>query len=57
MLRVHHISIIIFIFKGRDDVYESPWFAFKSFAFMMDRDTPRPTLNTVYFVFLILLNY
>ncbi|XP_022181896.1 uncharacterized protein LOC111041792 [Myzus persicae] len=32
---------------GTDEVYESTWFAFKHFAFIMDKDNPRPTLDTV----------
>lgn len=36
-----------YFIQGRDEVYESSWFAFKSLAFIMDKDNPRPTLNTV----------
>ncbi|XP_060845202.1 uncharacterized protein LOC132924773 [Rhopalosiphum padi] len=31
---------------GRKDVYTSKWFAFEAFQFLLDRDDPRPTLNT-----------
>ncbi|KAL1488633.1 hypothetical protein ABEB36_014433 [Hypothenemus hampei] len=32
--------------KGRTDIYESRWFAFKYFDFLKDKDTPKNTLNT-----------
>lgn len=31
---------------GRKEVYTSKWFAFEAFQFLLDRDDPRPTLNT-----------
>jgi hypothetical protein len=34
-------------FTGTDDTYESTWFAYKSRAFLVDRDQPRETLSTV----------
>eukprot|EP00102_Acyrthosiphon_pisum_P025616 XP_016662826.1 PREDICTED: uncharacterized protein LOC107884672 [Acyrthosiphon pisum] len=33
--------------SGTDEVYEITWFAFKSLAFIMDKDNPRPTLDSV----------
>lgn len=46
--------IFTFIFKGRDDVYESTWFAYKNLAFIADRSTPRPSLRTVIILYFIL---
>ena len=34
-------------FTGTDDTYESTWFAYKSMAFLVNRDQPRETLSTV----------
>lgn len=42
-----HKHLRIFYFKGRDEIYESSWFAYNSLAFIMDRDKPRTTLSTV----------
>lgn len=38
--------INIFFYLARKDVYNSKWFAFEAFAFLHDRDEPRPTINT-----------
>ncbi|KAH9643721.1 hypothetical protein HF086_001831 [Spodoptera exigua] len=32
--------------KGADEVYQSSWFAFKFLQFLMDRNKPRPRINT-----------
>ncbi|EZA48209.1 hypothetical protein X777_14230 [Ooceraea biroi] len=33
--------------KGTDEIYNSSWFAFQSLQFMLDKDVPTNTLNTV----------
>nr|CAH7716259.1 unnamed protein product [Callosobruchus chinensis] len=33
--------------KGRHEVYESKWFAFRRLAFLLDRDEPTQTINSI----------
>ncbi|XP_026829122.1 uncharacterized protein LOC113562823 [Ooceraea biroi] len=33
--------------QGTDEIYNSSWFAFQSLQFMLDKDVPTNTLNTV----------
>ncbi|VEN55442.1 unnamed protein product [Callosobruchus maculatus] len=33
--------------KGTDEVYESKWFAFRRLAFLLDRDEPTQTINSI----------
>ncbi|KAL4720281.1 hypothetical protein ACJJTC_000077 [Scirpophaga incertulas] len=40
--------------KGASEIYRSNWFAFEALSFLMDRDKPRLSLNTVSFYLYLL---
>lgn len=43
--RFKYYFVRTFCDLGEKEVYKSDWFAFKGFAFLMDKDEPRETLN------------
>lgn len=38
---------ICFFLVGTDEIYNTSWFAFQSLQFVLDKDVPKKTLNTV----------
>ena len=38
---------MLFVLTGRHEIYISSWYAFKRMEFLIDRDEPRPTFDSV----------
>ncbi|VEN43582.1 unnamed protein product, partial [Callosobruchus maculatus] len=44
---INHKVAAPFAANGTDEVYESKWFAFRRLAFLLDRDEPTQTINSI----------